>query len=69
MGIRKRTLSDGKICDRVEIRIDDRDANGRRKKVFRQVRTLREARKLELQLKTAAAAGGHVAPPSKWSVS
>ena len=61
MAIRKRTLSDGTMRYLVEVYVDDRNANGRRKKVARQVRTLREARKLEAELKTEAGVGAHVA--------
>jgi integrase len=68
LAIRKRTLGDGSTRYLVEVTVDDRDAKGRRKKVARQVRTLREARKLEAELKTESATGAHVAA-SKQTVS
>jgi integrase len=61
LAIRKRTLANGTTRYLVQVMIDDRDGSGRRKRISRQVRTLREARALEAELTTEASAGAHLA--------
>ena len=58
MSIKARKLSNGKTVHDVQVYVESRAADGRRRKITRTVPTLAEARKVEARLKVEAEAGG-----------